>query len=184
MTVAITCLGESQLHYGLRVEFYHQNNQVMAKAYLKDRFLGECVLDHLQIQHWTYETIPDYARKLVERIFNMWAEHEQLAHQSSSRAQEDALKPDEDSDEEIINLSNDRIFEFSKQTTLSASIMTVPCLDQNIKGSQLVEIAHEVIRDFYGCAVDYACEYEKDIGRAVYLKEGLDHILYLTSFFT
>lgn len=49
-----------------------------------------------------------------------------------------------------------------RQTTIPVIAMTINCLDQNIKGSELIEIAHEIVQTFYRKTIDLASEYEKD----------------------
>lgn len=70
-----------------------------------------------------------------------------------------------DSDDELVD--NKTIVTFARKVRPPVVAMTIPCRDKNVKGSTLIEIAHNVVRSWYDGAVDMACEYEKDIGGAL-----------------
>ncbi|MCB1116061.1 MAG: hypothetical protein KDK71_06285 [Chlamydiia bacterium] len=67
-----------------------------------------------------------------------------------------------------------------RKSVVPVDAMTIYCSDTNIKGSELITIAHDVVQTFFDGAIDYACEYERDIGGAVipppYVKDGILHI--------
>ena len=73
-----------------------------------------------------------------------------------------------DSDDELPSMDcNVRLF--TKKAPTEVEAMTIPCLDKkgqpkNIKGSTLIETVHDIIQRWYMDVIEYACEYERDIG--------------------
>ncbi len=73
----------------------------------------------------------------------------------------------EDSDDELIEIEfQSEIVKFEKKTPVDVLAMTIPCRDRNIKGSTLIEVVHEKVKEEYGEIIDYACEYERELGGA------------------
>lgn len=70
------------------------------------------------------------------------------------------------SDDELPEDSEELII-FKRLLRMRANAMTISCQDQNIKGSELIEIAHNSVHNVYKELVNLACEYEKDIGGAL-----------------
>lgn len=82
------------------------------------------------------------------------------AIQTYSRNQE-LIPVESDSDGEFVEHHGFAVL--NKQTTLRTSSMTISCIDQNIKGSELIQIAHNVVRDLYEEGLSMCCEYEREI---------------------
>lgn len=70
------------------------------------------------------------------------------------------------SDDELPEASEELII-IKRRDRMRANAMTISCQDQNIKGSELIEIVHNSVHNVYKELVNLACEYEKDIGGAL-----------------
>lgn len=70
-------------------------------------------------------------------------------------------KKDEDSDDDTL-VDFGKLVIFDRRLEIPPIAMTVVCKGDNIKGSKLIEIVHEVVNDRYCEAIDLACEYEKE----------------------
>ncbi len=88
-----------------------------------------------------------------------------------------------DSDDELIEIEFQReIVKFEKKTPVHVLAMTIPCRDRNIKGSTLIELVHNKVKEEYGEIIDYACEYERELdGAAISPPEEIDGVLFIDS---
>lgn len=71
-----------------------------------------------------------------------------------------------DSDDELTGVS-DELAIFTRQASIPPEFTTISCRDQNIKGSELIEMVHNSIKNWYDLAINLACEEERDIGGAI-----------------
>ena len=158
-------LGESVITDEYKVNFYNKDEEVLAKVYKTDKKIHLFVLKGLSIGPWTYETLPSFARSQVDQILEK--EGVQIkVKKAASKALAGASEQESpiDSDDDLSEFIADDLVLFEKEANIHPIAMTISCPDQNIKGSTLIEIVHDDVQDRYGEVIDYACEYEKEVG--------------------
>lgn len=121
-------IGTSQFSDGGSVFFYNREGKVLAKVYSEDEKIGKCLLEGLPTIWWSYITLPAFAKIKIDHI-------------RFQKIFVEAIDP-YDSDEEDLEALNDLII-YKKQLNIPAISMTILCVDQPLKGSTLIEIAHD-----------------------------------------
>lgn len=165
MTTSTNLLGKSELRNNYRVEFYNKNEKVLAKVYQKNIKVGKCILEGLYLAQWTYENLPALARSKIDQLLKPEETALKVKRVFSKTKNPDYLGEDSDMEFDDVDFSKDLVI-FEKDAFIPAISMTIPCAGQNIKGSTLIEIVHDKIQEQYCEIIDYACEYERDLGRA------------------
>lgn len=153
-------ISRSELTNGYAVELHHKSEKVIAKCYYSGMRIGKCTLDGLNPRGlWTYELLPQLARSKIDQILSQQEVLKWSRTITVEKANErNNLRQEQDSDEELSEQSDTSLFIFQKQIPVPVIATTVSCLDENIKGSALIEIVHETIRDWYCGAIDEVSE--------------------------
>lgn len=129
-------------HHSIILE--NRINGLNGTVYRTDKKIADFVVN-IPFVPWTIQTLPAPIRSQINLI---------IAESGS------------DSDDEYEITALDTIFIYKKEIFIPALSMTIPCLDKNIKGSTLIRLVHEQTLQWYAGVVEYACEYEKELGGA------------------
>lgn len=169
-----TFIGMGVLLDDYKVEFHKKNELVEAKLFHREVQVNQCNLEGLAITSWwAYITIPAFARLKVDqmRIGHMkQIDPSDVIVQHYGKDKRVPYNNGPGSDDDEIVDKPIPLTVFSRTITLSPISMTVPCHNKNVKGSTLIELAHDsVLNLYYGLIQKHGVEKATD----VFIKDSL-----------
>lgn len=124
---------------GYEVKFYKKNDKTVAKVYECSQIIGKCQVEIDNGPVSSYQALPTLTKLKIEQAINRY---------------------EQNSEDEIENIEPSKNYIITKTDSLPAASMTIPCENRNIKGSTLIHIVHNIVKNIYCEAIDCACEWE------------------------